>query len=152
MRIPFIFLALALFTAACQNTDTKTESSETTTASRPGLTPAGPDSTNFTTIEWMETTKNFGKITEGEKVEVAFRFKNTGDKPLVIQHVQPSCGCTVAETPEKPIAPGEEGVIKGAFDSNGRTGMQHKSLSVQANTKGTQNHELVFEVEVVKKT
>jgi hypothetical protein len=58
----------------------------------------------------------------------------------------------VAETPEKPIAPGEEGVIKGAFDSNGRTGMQHKSLSVQANTKGTQNHELVFEVEVVKKS
>ena len=152
MRIPFLIMTLALLASGCQNSDTKTETTETAAASNQGLTPAGPDSTNFTTIEWSETTKNFGKITEGEKVEVAFHFKNTGEKPLVIQRVQPSCGCTVAETPEKPIAPGEEGVIKGAFDSNGRTGMQHKSLSVQANTKGTQNHELVFEVEVVKKS
>jgi hypothetical protein len=85
-------------------------------------------------------------------VEVAFRFKNTGDKPLVIERVQPGCGCTVAETPKEPIAPGEEGVIKGAFDSNGRVGMQHKSIYVETNTKEKKNHELVFELEVVKKS
>ena len=149
MRISMLSIALAFFIFSCQEGDKKTENSMIT---NPGVAQAATDTSNFTTIEWMETSKNFGKITEGEKVEVAFHFKNTGDKPLVIQKVQPSCGCTVAETPEKPIAPGEEGVIKGAFDSNGRQGMQHKSLSVQANTKGTQHHELVFEVEVLKKS
>ena len=103
-------------------------------------------------LVWESESADLHPSLQDKDAVAHFKYKNTGDKPLVIQKVQPSCGCTVAETPEKPIAPGEEGVIKGAFDSNGRQGMQHKSLSVQANTKGTQHHELVFEVEVVKKS
>lgn len=110
------------------------------------------DSTQFTSIEWQQQTLDFGKITEGQKLEVVYHFKNTGTKPLVISKVEPGCGCTVAETPTEPIAPGKEGTIKGAFDSNGRVGSQHKSIYVSANTKGTQQHELIFTVEVDKKS
>src|SRR3954471_618731 len=152
MRFTYLLSAfLILFAAACQQGSGK-NSDVITAPSKTGILPVATDTTQFTTIQWLETTKDFGKINEGQKVEVAFRFKNTGDKPLVIYKVQPGCGCTVAETPEKPIAPGEEGVIKGAFDSKGRSGTQHKSLFVQANTKGTQSHELVFDLEVVKKS
>jgi uncharacterized protein DUF1573 len=151
MRFSIVVLAVILFSSACQeNADKK--AGITSGPANNGATETPQDSTQFTTIQWMETKKDFGKVTEGQKLEVAFRFKNTGDKPLIIYKVQPSCGCTVAETPEKPIQPGEEGVIKGAFDSNGRSGTQHKSLMVRANTKGNQDHELVFDVEVVKKT
>ena len=110
------------------------------------------DSANFTSIQWLDSLdKNFGKIAEGQKLEVSFSFKNTGDKPLVITRVQPSCGCTIAEQPSEPIAPGGQGTIKASFNSEGRMGVNHKTLSVYANTKLTQVHELHFEVEVEKK-
>ncbi len=110
------------------------------------------DSTQFTTIQWLDSSKDFGKIEEGQKLEVSFRFKNTGDKPLVIERVQPSCGCTVAEQSTEPIAPGAEGQVKASFNSQGRTGVNHKTLFVTANTKGTQSHSLQFVVQVEKKS
>lgn len=108
------------------------------------------DSTKFTTIQWIDSVKDYGKITEGQKLDVSFRFKNTGDKPLVISSVRPSCGCTAAEPPKEPIAPGAEGVITASFNSQGREGINKKDIYVEANTKGTQNHTIHFDVEVVK--
>lgn len=109
------------------------------------------DSSNFTSIQWIDSIKNLGRLMEGQKAEVTFRFKNTGSKPLVITSVNASCGCTVPEKPEKPIMPGGEGNIKAIFDSNGRQGNNHKTISVSANTLGTQIHTLEFDVEVVGK-
>jgi hypothetical protein len=109
------------------------------------------DSARYTTVEWLDSTKDFGKIPEGQKLPVIFRFKNTGTTPLVITRVQPSCGCTVAEQPEAPIAPGGEGQIRAIFNSQGHAGVNHKTLFVTANTKGSQNHALQFVVEVEKK-
>ena len=70
-----------------------------------------------TTVLWLDSTQNLGNLMEGTVVDVQFRFKNTGNKMLVITDVAASCGCTVPEKPEKPIAPGAEGVIKATFDS-----------------------------------
>lgn len=108
------------------------------------------DSTQFTTIQWLDSTKDFGKIEEGQKLEVAFRFKNAGSKPLVIEKVQPSCGCTIAEQPTEPVAPGAEGQVKASFNSEGRSGVNHKTLYVFANTK-EHSHSLQFVVQVEKK-
>jgi len=109
------------------------------------------DSSKFTTIQWIDSVKDFGKIQEGQKLEVSFRFRNTGDKPLVIEHVQPSCGCTVAEQSTEPVAPGGEGQIKATFNSEGKPGVNRKVLTVLANTKGKRDHALTFLVEVQKK-
>lgn len=109
------------------------------------------DTSKFTVLQWIDSVKDYGKIKEGQKLEVLFRFKNAGDKPLVIESVRPGCGCTVADPPKEPIAPGAEGEIKGSFDSNGKSGTQHKTIYVTANTKGTQTHEISFTVDVQKK-
>lgn len=107
------------------------------------------DTLNYTSIEWLDSTFIYiGKVKEGKKVEVIFRFKNTGDKPLIFSRVEARCGCTVAEKPEEPVAPGEEGVIKGKFDSNGRKGDNRKHIGVEANTKPSRTYELEFEVVV----
>ena len=111
---------------------------------------AATDSTQFTTIQWIDSTKDYGKINEGQTLDVSFRFKNTGDKPLIIRSVRPSCGCTAADPPKEPVAPGAEGLIKASFNSQGREGINRKDLYVEANTKGTQNHVVHFDVEVVK--
>lgn len=110
------------------------------------------DSTQYTKITWLDsTTRDFGSIPEGQKLEVAFRFLNAGTKPLIIARVQPSCGCTVAEQPSEPIMPGKEGVIKASFNSEGRIGINHKKIYVIANTIGTQSNEVEFSVLVQKK-
>ena len=115
-------------------------------------TPA-PDSAAVTTIQWLDSThQNLGKINEGQVVEVVWRFKNSGNKPLIIKNASASCGCTVAEKPEAPIAPGGEGSIKAKFDSKGREGTQRKEVYINANTAGLEGQDLSFSVEVSKKT
>lgn len=108
------------------------------------------DSAKFTTIQWIDSSKNYGKITEGQKLDVSFRFKNTGDKPLIIIDVKPGCGCTAAEPPKEPVAPGAEGLIKATFNSQGKPGHNSKDIYVEANTKGTKSHTVHFEVDVDK--
>lgn len=110
------------------------------------------DSSLFTTLTWLDSTnRSFGTIPEGRKLEVAFRFVNSGMRPLIIQRVQASCGCTVAEQPDEPVLPGKEGVIKASFNSEGRIGVNNKTLYVIANTKGSLTNELHFSVVVEKK-
>jgi hypothetical protein len=110
------------------------------------------DSANLTTIEWLDSAhQDLGKIKEGQTIDISWRFKNTGDKPLIVSNATASCGCTVAEKPEQPIAPGEESLIKAKFDSHGREGEQRKQVFVTANTKNNINQELSFQVVVEKK-
>lgn len=105
---------------------------------------------DLTSIQWLDSTKELGQITEGQIVNLSYRFKNTGTKPLVIKNATGSCGCTVAERPEEPIAPGEEGVIKATFNSSGKVGHNSKDIYVYANTEGREDHKLTFVVDVVK--
>ncbi|MES2431482.1 MAG: DUF1573 domain-containing protein [Bacteroidota bacterium] len=92
-------------------------------------------SKDTTTVELIDSVYNFGTVTDGEKVEYNFRFKNTGTKPLVVDKTQPGCGCTVAKKPEKPVLPGEIGFIKIIFNSEYKIGHNEKTIEVTANTK-----------------
>jgi hypothetical protein len=86
-------------------------------------------------ITFDNVTVDFGKVVEGEIVSHTFKFENTGDAPLIISRVEPSCGCTTAKNwSSKPYAPGAEGEISIDFDSNQRPGSQKKSIQVIANT------------------
>src|SRR5688572_206654 len=110
------------------------------------LTKALEDSANFTTIQWLDSTyQDLGKVEEGQVVEVAFRFKNTGDKPLIIPSVSVGCGCTTTpEKPKEPYTPGQEGVIRARFDSKNLPGERIKEVYVGANTKKSKSHILLF--------
>ena len=118
----------------------------------PGTTAAAEkqDLASLTSIKWLDSTKNVGNVLEGQQVEVLFRFVNTGNKPLVIADAKPSCGCTVPEKPEEPIMPGQEGKIKAVFNSQGRTGTNHKTITITANTTPA-SHVVEFNVNVLGK-
>lgn len=93
---------------------------------------------NLAAIEFEETTHDFGTIQEGEKVEHIFKFKNTGDVPLILTGVQPSCGCTASDYTKDPVAPGAEGTISLTFDSKNKPGNVNKTATVKANIQGGQ--------------
>jgi hypothetical protein len=146
MRLLFLAFAIT-FMYACNQSDSKANQNNTVSTAN-----AISDSANFTAIQWLDSmNQNIGQVKKGQVVEIAWHFKNVGSKPLIIEEVTPGCGCTVAEKPEEPIAPGEEGVIKGKFDSNNQSeGAHNKMISVLANTVNSTNHPLNFTVEIVK--
>ena len=164
MKKILIVLAAAITIASCKEADktadtttsaTATTTTEaTSTATPPSTATAAPtvDPATLTKVEWLDgMDKDFGKIKEGETLEVSFRFKNVGDKPLVISNVSASCGCTVPETPKKPYQPGETGVIKASFNSAGKSGAQAKQVNVFANLEPATTT-LNFRVEVKAKS
>ena len=146
-RILFAVTVIAVM-MACNDSDSKTVAANNSPVD---LTDAIKDSSNFTTIQWIDSIhQELGKIKEGQTPEISWKFKNVGDKPLVIVNAAGTCGCTVAEKPEQPIPPGEEGIIKAKFSSQGRVGNNDKQVVVTTNTKGNTEHYLSFKVQVEK--
>ena len=97
--------------------------------------PTATPTSGLPVFEFETDNHEFGIITEGEKVSYTFKFKNTGNAPLVISNASASCGCTVPEYTKTPVAPGEDGEVNVTFDSSGKSGMTTKSVTLIANTE-----------------
>jgi hypothetical protein len=88
-----------------------------------------------TTVQILDSAYDFGKANEGEKVDFSFRFRNTGDHPLIITDARASCGCTKPTWPREPIPPGATASIKAEFNTEGRMGPAYKVITVTSNAK-----------------
>ena len=130
MKLTTILLAAFIISlSACKeshNDITTNDVSNTQTAD-------GKTNQSLPDIKFEEETHDFGRITQGEKVIHGFKFKNTGGANLIIVSASGSCGCTTPKKPEKPILPGEEGIIDVVFASEGKSGMINKSVTVVTN-------------------
>jgi len=90
----------------------------------------------WTTLKFDKLVHDFGKVKADTDVITQFRVTNTGNKPLIIENVAASCGCTMPKKPEAPIAPGASDVIEVKFHSKpGQLNEITKSITVTANTK-----------------
>lgn len=125
-RVIFILPALVFLLVSC---DVRKKDS---LAEKPG-SPKVEAIKDPTTVQIIDSIYNFGKVAEGDIVEFNYRFKNTGNMPLVVTNVSASCGCTVPEKPEEPILPGQIGFIKVKFNSANRPGEARKSVTVTSN-------------------
>lgn len=90
---------------------------------------------NLPVITFSSDVHDFGKVIEGEVVSYSFKLTNSGKSDLLITSVSTSCGCTASKYPKDPIAPGHQGYLEVTFDSEGRSGFQHKTVTVLANTQ-----------------
>ena len=79
------------------------------------------------------TDHDFGRIAEGTQATHEFRFKNTGNQPIVIANAQASCGCTTPDWTKAPVLPGHMGMVKAVYNSAGRPGVFAKSVTVMSN-------------------
>jgi hypothetical protein len=62
-------------------------------------------------------TYNFGKIKQSVPVTTFFSVTNKSDKPVVLESVVASCGCTTPEWSKEPIAPGATSQIKVGYNA-----------------------------------
>lgn len=83
-------------------------------------------------IEFEKETIDMGRVDRGDKVPFVVRFTNTGDAPLEITKIKPSCACTTVEGWEQTVLPGESGSIELKFDSGYFVGEVSKSIAVEA--------------------
>lgn len=82
----------------------------------------------------VETMFDFGQIYEEDEFAThIFRLRNTGTAPLVITHVQSSCGCTEPQWTREPVAPGAEGEIVITYSAKNRVGPFRKNVTVHTN-------------------
>ncbi len=88
-------------------------------------------------IKFENTSHNFGSFPESSSVQkCTFKFKNTGDQPLVINQAVASCGCTVPAYTKTPIKPGETGEIAVTYNGAGKfPGHFKKTITIRSNAK-----------------
>ena len=147
-----IFTLLLLLFSACTNQEsaTKTEepqsiiaTDETVREFRQSLSDVEKEEqrerqeaqANMTTMSFDKMSHDYGKVPADSDNMTTFRVTNTGKKPLVIEKVSASCGCTTPSKPEKPIAPGKSDEITVVFHpKETQLGQQNKTVTVMANT------------------
>jgi len=91
------------------------------------------DSTRFAELTYIDDFFDAGTVHSGEQVRHSFRFRNTGNAPLVVKDIIPSCGCTKVEVSKKVLKPNEEAYIDVIFDSKGWYGSQYKAVTLRTN-------------------
>jgi hypothetical protein len=135
MKIYFFIAIIFFCLIACQNQGNE----------KKHLSATFKDTSSFTTIHWIDSLKDIGFVEAGAKTEIKFKFRNTGSKPLFVISAEPGCGCTVADYPKEPLAPGSEGMITAAYNATaGTTGEFRKNIHVTTNTFGSQSHNIYF--------
>lgn len=115
-------------------------------------TPAAPAkvtlSENAYEVKFDKTFHDFGKAAEGEQVETVFVMTNVGKEPVLIKSHEVQCGCTTPTYSMEPIMPGKSTNIKVGFNTNGKMGINDKTVKITTNG-GV--HELKFRCEVTAK-
>ncbi len=110
------FLAAGLYTANAQWGDSTSELS------------SGKDAA----VKWDKKNVDLGKVKYNRPVEVIFTMTNTGGKPIIITKAKTSCGCTDAEYPIHPIAPGKKAKIAVTYEADD-IGMFNKTITLTMN-------------------
>ncbi|MDF3027551.1 MAG: hypothetical protein K0S23_1858 [Fluviicola sp.] len=77
-------------------------------------------------------THNFGEIDYAGNGGHTFVVKNTGNEPLLIERVNPSCSCSVSDWTKEPVFPGETAKINIRYDTK-RAGPFNKSFTLVSN-------------------
>lgn len=150
-KVTLLALLAVGFLSSCNNSQTAAQQEAAQSLTNPAVQPADPNAaaqpaaqeavvpTGPTTVMAFEETEfDFGTVPEGEKVSHTYKFKNTGEEPLILSNAKGSCGCTVPSWPREPIPPGGSGEITVEFNSQNKKGKRSQKVTITANTNPPQ--------------
>ena len=75
-----------------------------------------------------ETEHDFGVISQESTVYVTFRVTNTTNKPVQIEKIHSSCGCTLVKSLKEVIAPRESLPLEVSFDPRDKYGISREQI------------------------
>lgn len=115
-----------------------------------GITASCTKKLPMTTIAVQDSIRHYYPLVQGTDLTILWRVANTGQTPLVLTDVQPSCGCVVMDMKKDVvIPPGNDIVLRFVYRSEANTGYVRHTIRLFGNIvpKGMAN--LVFDLNVV---
>ncbi|NDE30215.1 MAG: DUF1573 domain-containing protein, partial [Flavobacteriia bacterium] len=86
-------------------------------------------------IYYREREHDFGELMESMKFAThRFEFINRTPKPIIVNRVESSCGCTAPSWSSEPVEPGQKGYIEARYETTNRLGKFDKTLTVYTNS------------------
>ena len=82
-------------------------------------------------LAWEKTELELNPPPGAESAVATFKYENKGAKPIHINNVRTSCGCTTAALAKNDVAPGEKGEIVATLKTGDRVGLQQKTVTVE---------------------
>lgn len=128
---------LVVFGASASMAQTKSKAKKAVKTEAPKVVVEGAG------MVFENETIDYGTIQQNADGRREFVFTNNGNKPLIIESTQGSCGCTVPTKPEGPIAPGAKATI-GVKYATDRVGAFTKTVTVKSNATGQETKVLTI--------
>lgn len=103
-----------------------------------------------TSMEIKDSIRHYYPIKQGQELKIVFTITNTGNSPLIISEIQPSCGCIIMDKRTHVIIP-EKGMrqFEGTFNSIKNVGLVSHRIRIYGNILPHGKAELKFDVNIV---
>ena len=103
-----------------------------------------------TSMTIKDSIRHYYPIKQGQQLDIMFTITNTGDAPLIISEMQPSCGCIILDKSSHIIIP-EDGIrqFKATYNSIKNVGEVVHRIRIFGNMLPNGKAELKFDVNVV---
>ena len=103
-----------------------------------------------TSMTIKDSIRHYYPIKQGQQLDIMFTITNTGDAPLIISEMQPSCGCIILDKSSHIIIP-EDGIrqFKATYNSIKNVGEVVHRIRIFGNMLPDGRAELKFDVNVV---
>lgn len=88
-------------------------------------------------LAWEKTELEINPPPGADSAVATFKYENKGAKPIHINAVRTSCGCTTAALAKNDVAPGEKGEIVATLKTGDRSGLQQKTVTVETDDPTT---------------
>lgn len=103
-----------------------------------------------TTVFVVDQERHYHPVLRGQELDIQYVIENTGNEPLFISNIHPSCGCIlVDETSFKVLPVGGKGFVKLKYDSSKNIGYVKHYVTIYANLETDIKFELTFDLHVV---
>lgn len=96
-----------------------------------------------------DSVRHYYPIVAGEKLHFSYILRNIGDSPLLLDDIQPSCGCIAGKLNANVILPHDSLIVSFTFDSSKNVGYVKHAIRLYGNILPRGMATLVFDVNVV---
>lgn len=104
----------------------------------------------MTTMLIQDSIRHYYPLVQGTDLTLVVRVANVGSTPLVINDIQPSCGCVVVDPEENNVVPpGKEKLFTLTFRSEKYSGYVRHTIRFFGNILPKGMADLVFDLNVV---
>lgn len=103
----------------------------------------------WTTVSVKDSIRHYYPVIAGQILNITFEIENTGNEPLIIRDIQPSCGCIVPKLESRMIIPGKKKILHLKYESAKNIGLVEHVIRIHCNVKPSGIVKLKFDVNVV---